>query len=114
MDNVKKIIFQVVLPLSIIFGAELLYRDSLFQASLTDIPLMQAKTKLRPLMENVSLVGGTSATFIVLMVASNLMSKPAGLYLVSGVLFVQYLIDVLKSFYQQQRPFWVSEEINSS
>ena len=40
MDNLKKLLVRVVLPLSLIFGTELMYRDSLFESSLNDIPLM--------------------------------------------------------------------------
>jgi membrane-associated phospholipid phosphatase len=114
MDTAKQIAVGVVLPLVAVFGLELLYRDTLFETTLRDVPLMQAKGKLRPLMENISTVGGMPATFFVLVVASNLMSKPAAFYLISGVLFVQYMTEALKSFYLQPRPFWVSDSISSS
>lgn len=113
MDTAKQIAFGVIFPLVAVFGLELLYRDTLFETTLRDVPLMQAKAKLRPLMENISTVGGMPATFFVLVVASNLMSKPAAFYLISGVLFVQYLAEALKSFYLQPRPFWVSDLISS-
>jgi hypothetical protein len=111
MDAAKNVVVRVFLPLSIIFGLELLYRDPLFESTLRDVPLMQAKEKLRPLMQNVSLVGGMHANFLVVMTAINLMSKPAAFYFISSVLFVQYTTDALKSLYSHPRPFWVSDYI---
>lgn len=75
---------------------------------------MQAKAKLRPLMANISLAGGMPATFLVLAVSLNLMSKPASFYLISGVAFVQYITEALKSLYMHPRPYWVSDSISST
>jgi len=57
MDSIKKILVQVIISLLLIFGTEPLYRDSLFQSSLEDIPQMQAKPKIAHLMKNVSFLG---------------------------------------------------------
>lgn len=114
MDTAKKITVGVVLPFVAIIALELLYRDSLFETSLNDIPLMQAKTKLRPLMERISFIGSVEANFLVLAFVSQLMSKPAFIYLISGVCFVQYVTETLKSFYMHPRPFWLSFDITST
>jgi hypothetical protein len=50
METVKHWAVNVILPLAVIFALEFVYRDTLFEKTLIDIPLMQAKTKLRPLM----------------------------------------------------------------
>ena len=54
------------------------------------------------------------ATFLVLVISSNLMSKPAAFYLISGVTFVQYTTEALKSLYMHPRPFWVSDSISTN
>lgn len=36
----KKVLLEVALPLVLVFGFELLYRDSLFQTTLMDVPEM--------------------------------------------------------------------------
>ena len=46
METVRKVVLQVVLPVTAVLCAEVFYRESLFEASLQDIPMMQAKTKL--------------------------------------------------------------------
>ncbi len=99
MESAKRFAIGVLLPLMLIFGLEMLYRDTLFSASLKDIPLMQANPKLKPLMQNISWAGGMPATILVLAVALNLMSKPAAYYLISGVTFVQYITEALKVYY---------------
>ena len=105
MDNLKKLLVRVVLPLSLIFGTELMYRDSLFESSFNDIPLMQQKTKLKPLMHNVSLLDSKIVKLPILALCLNLMSKPASFYFISAVIVVHYFSTLLQSYYQQPRPF---------
>lgn len=109
----KKVLLEVALPLVLVFGFELLYRDSLFQTTLMDVPEMQTKKKLKPLMTKISAMGGFHATFAVMVVAFNLMSKPAAFYLISGTMFVQFASETLKSLYNNPRPYWVSDIIHS-
>lgn len=114
MNSARQIAVGVVFPVLAVFVLELLYRDTLFATTIKDVPLMQAKSKLRPLMETISTIGGMPATVAILVVALNLMSKPAAFYLISGVSFVQYTTEALKSFYMQPRPYWVSDSISSN
>ena len=41
----------------------------------------------------------------------NIWPKPAILYLWSGIVFVFYTMNELKSYYGEPRPYWVSDEI---
>jgi hypothetical protein len=108
-----KKIASAFLPLIVVFGLEMLYRDSMFERSIVDIPEMQSKHKLKPLMQNVNLVGSMPVTFGVVVLAINLMSKPASFFFVSGLMFVQFVSRALNSIYSQPRPYWISNSIQS-
>lgn len=111
MDCIKSA--SAILPLILVFGLEMIVSDSLFERSLIDIPEMQVKHKLKPLMQNVGLIGSMPVTFGVVVLAINLMSKPASFFFVSGLMFVQFLSRALGSIYSQPRPYWISDSIQS-
>ena len=64
-------------------------------------------------MQNVNLIGRMPVTFAVVVLAINLMSKPASFFFVSGLMFVQFLSHALHSIYRQPIPYWVSDQIKS-
>ena len=66
------------------------------------------------LMEIVSSLGTVEAYVCFLVFCFNLMPKPACLYLWSGFTFANYTINQLNSWYEEPRPYWVSDKISAS
>ena len=72
---------------------------------------MQELTKLKSFFTTVASLGWPPLTALICIVSINLMPKPSALYLWSGMAFVSFLCNLLKSLYGEDRPYWVNDEI---
>ncbi|CDW77936.1 pap2 superfamily phosphatase [Stylonychia lemnae] len=96
----------------IIIELEPFYRKSLFDMTLEDVPRMQQKKRLQSFFEGVTLLGEGQVPMVGLVIVFNLTNKISALYIVASFGFIVFLnASVMKSFYQEPRPYWVSEEI---
>ena len=78
-----------------------------------DVPEMQKKTKMYRFFKTLSSIGKGQMLLIVYSVLFNLMSKPAALYFACSISFTNYIMNQLKSFYGDPRPYWTSADITS-
>mmetsp|Transcript_21617 Transcript_21617/g.28936 ORF Transcript_21617/g.28936 Transcript_21617/m.28936 type:complete len:102 (+) Transcript_21617:172-477(+) len=72
---------------------------------------MQEMKKLKKFFTIITAIGTAPLTILFYIVSINLMPKPAALYLWCSMAFVGYLTNCLQSFYAEDRPYWVSDEI---
>ena len=109
----QKIMLFAVLPILLIFCIEPLYRDSLYQKTLDEVPRMQLKKRLYGFFQTITFLGEAEICIIMLVFIFNLTNKLKALYIWAAFGFICYLnVGVLKNLYSQPRPFWVSENIN--
>ena len=109
----QKLIIAAFLTLFIIFAIEPLYRDSLFEKTLNDVPRMQLKKRLFGFFLGVTRLGEASLSIIILIVIFNLTNKLKALYLWAAFGLLCYInVGILKQTYAEPRPYWVSEDIH--
>ncbi len=104
---------SVFLPLILVFVAELLYREPLWELSLQDAPEMQKKTKMLSFFRTVSALGKGEVLLGVYAILFNVMSKTAALYFACAIALTNFIMNELKSLYGHPRPYWVSTDITS-
>ena len=75
---------------------------------------MQEITKLKPFFTMITNLGTPMVSLLLYIVCFNLMPKPAALYFWCGMGTVLYLDNELKSIYAEKRPYWVTDDINST
>lgn len=100
-----------MLPLLIVLLTERLYNSSLYSKSLEDIPKMQEISKLKKFFNAAAALGSPPMTIVFYVGTINLMPKPAALYMWCAMTFTIYLTNTMKSFYGEDRPYWVSDDI---
>ena len=101
-----------ILPLIIILATEPIYRESLFQKTLDEVPRMQLKKRLYGFFKGISFLGEVEISIVALVIIFNVTNKMKALYIWAAFGFVCYLnVGVFKHLYAQPRPFWVSENI---
>ena len=104
---------MVIGPFAICFALEMLYRNSLYEASLVDQPKMQKHKKLHNFFTLISegaewyvhLIGGA--------LMFNLVPKASALYIYTSYYCMDFMKNLLKSWYGEPRPFWISNEITT-
>jgi len=74
---------------------------------------MQKKKRLHSFFSTLSELGSGQITVFLYGIVFNVANKPACLYLWCAFATVNYLQQLLKSIYSQDRPFWVSDDIHS-
>ena len=118
MDNwklrAKNISKHILLPLAILFVTELFYREPLWQQTLEEVPVMQEKKKLYKFFHTITTMGNFYSFFLIYALCFNLMPRPAAMYIICASTFVHYLNNEMKSIYNQERPYWVNQDIKSS
>ena len=75
---------------------------------------MQELTKLAPLFKTVTNLGQIPFIIVLFIGVFNLMPKPAALYFWCAMSIVEYTTCQLKSLYAEDRPYWVSDEIQAT
>lgn len=113
-ESVFKQAAKLIIPAFVVIIAEQLYRQSLFDQSLTDIPRMQEKQSLMPMFQTITAIGCFEVNFLIVAAAFNFMSKIAFLYLICVFSFLNYLNEEIKSLYSNSLPFWVNSDIHAS
>jgi hypothetical protein len=113
LTSTQKSLLLGILPFLLIFSWEPLYRDSLFQKTLHDVPRMQLKKRLHGFFNAISMVGEAQVAIVVLVAVFNLTNKMKALYIWAAFGFVCYInIGILKQLYAEPRPFWMSDDIH--
>lgn len=97
-----------------VFALEPLYRESLFDKTIADVPKMQLKKRLQGMFEKISFVGEVEVSILMLFIIFNVMHKMKALYIWVAYGFMCFMnAGVLKSLYAESRPFWVSQDIKA-
>jgi hypothetical protein len=110
-DKFGPLIFGV-LPIIVVIAIEPLYRDSLYAKTLAEVPRMQSKKKLFGFFNGISMIGEAQVPLIGLLVVFNLINKIKALYLWAAFGLVCFInTGVLKTLYEEPRPFWVQDDI---
>ncbi len=91
---------------------EPLYRTSLYQKTLKDVPKMQQKKSLQEFFMEISWLG-IEPPFLITLILFNLVSKINALYIWTAFSWALYMCCILKEVYGEPRPYWVSTEILS-
>lgn len=106
-------LLHVVLPLAIIFSIEPFYREPLYKASLSFAADIQKMEELKPFFQAISFMGSGGFYGFMCIVIFNVVSKPAALYIYSGIAFANYTMNQLKSIYGEPRPYWVTNDVKA-
>lgn len=101
-----------VLPLALIILIEPLYRDSLYEKTLDNVPRMQMKKRLYGFFSAITRMGEAEISIVMLIAIFNLTNKLKAVYIWAAFGLVCFLnVGVFKQLYAEPRPFWVSENI---
>ena len=110
--SLKSFLIYGLLPLILVVAIEPLYKASLYQKTLLEVPRMQQKKRLEGFFSFMTALGEFEVPMIVCMVLFNLTHKMKAVYIFFAFGFYCYLNSgILKQVYSESRPYWVSEEI---
>ena len=88
------------LPLFLILLIEPLYRESLFQKTLDEVPRMQLKKRLYGFFKGITFLGEVEISIITLVIIFNVTNKMKALYIWAAFGFICYLnVGVFKHLY---------------
>jgi hypothetical protein len=97
LSNTHKAILFTIVPFLVIFALEPLYRDSLYEKTLNDVPRMQLKKRLHSFFLNITRLGGAELSIVFLIVLFNLTNKLKALYIWAAFGFVCFInVGILK------------------
>jgi hypothetical protein len=109
LSTIKQALLFGALPLLLIIAFEHLYKNSMFESTLNDVPKMQLKKRMAGFFTIFSSLGESHLPIIILITLFNLTNKMKALSLWFSFGFLCYLNSgILKSLYSDPRPFWVS------
>jgi hypothetical protein len=93
----------------LILAVEPLYRDSLYQKTLDEVPRMQLKKRLYGFFKGITFMGEAEICIVMLVLIFNFTNKLKALYIWAAFGLICFLnVGVFKNLYAQPRPFWVS------
>ena len=100
------VIISIVLPICLVFGFEVLYRDPLLDVSRSSVPELQDDLKgsgTATLLSWIGFFGSFEALIVYLIICFNILEKPNALYLVSSMASVYWMVHQIKSYYREER-----------
>lgn len=108
----------VVLPLLLVFGAELIYGTLLLEVSKSSVPEMQedmeGANSLNGFLEFMVIAGSLGAMLFVLSCSFVLLDKATSMYLWSTSFFIYYLANILESLYAEQRLYMITSDVKTT
>ena len=108
----------VILPLALVFLAELAYRDMMMEISKSSVPEMQDDLEgadtFKLMLEEIVLMSSKSVLLLLLACSFMAVDKATSMYLWSSSFFVFYLANILESLYSQQRLYMVNSDIKTT
>ena len=106
-----------MLPLCLVFGLEMLYREPLLDVSRRSVPQVQenfAGTGTERLLTVIGTLGSYEAILCYLAVCFNVLDRPTSLYLFTSMASVYYIVHCMKSYYKEQRLYLQDNEVQST